>query len=354
MAVSIDKRPFGSLPDGRDVHVFEITNSVGTSLRVIDYGCIITSVRTKDRDGAFGEITLAFDTLQEYLSGHPYYGSFIGRVANRVSGGGFEIGGRFYELASNQRGVLHLHGGVRGFDKQLYRADQTTANDRGGVRFERTSPDGEEGYPGNLAVAHTISLTEDDRLVFEYEATTDASTVVNLTNHTYWNLSGEETILDHELKLNAETVAVAENALPTGELAPLSEGDPLDFSTWKRIGADIERIVGNAGYDHSYFVRGAGTELDAKGDLLHAASVRSAASGRRMDVHTTSPDVHFYSGNHLPGQKGRDGRTLRGREALCLECEFFPDAPNKHAFPPIFLDPGARYYQRTEHHFSAE
>lgn len=354
MAVTIHERPFGTLPDGRAVTLYEMTNTAGTAVRVTNYGCIITSVRTRDRAGELGEITLAFDSLQEYLAGHPYYGAFIGRVANRISGGGFELGGRFYPLVSNQRGILHLHGGVSGFDKKLYEADPFSFGDLSGIRFSRVSPDGEEGYPGNLSVVHTVSLTEDDRLVLEYEATTDAPTPVNLTNHTYWNLSGESTILDHELRLNVDAVAAAENALPTGEFVETSPGDPLDFSDWKRLGAQIDEVEGNPGYDHSYRVIGASTDLDATTEPGWAASVRSSASGRRMDVYTTSPDVHFYSGNHLPDQKGRAGQTLRGREALCLECEFFPDAPNKPAFPAITLEPGSRYYQKTEHRFSSE
>lgn len=354
MAVTIDARPFGALPDGRSVSLYEIKNSAGATVRVINYGCIITSVETRDRHGELGEITMAFDSLEEYLTGHPYYGSFIGRVANRISSGGFTIGDRFYPLVSNQRGIIHLHGGAAGFDKQLYEAHPVTENGLAAVRFTRVSPDGEEGYPGNLSVTHTISLTEDDRLVLEYEATTDARTPVNLTNHSYWNLSGEEKILDHQLILNVDAVAVAENALPTGELAALTPGDPLDFSDWKSIGSDIEKVTGNPGYDHSYRVVASSTELQASGEPLFAAAVRSRVSGRRMDVYTTSPDVHFYSGNHLPGQKGRDGRVLTGREALCLECEFFPDAPNKPTFPSIYLDPGKRYYQKTEHRFSSE
>jgi len=354
MGITIEERPFGTLPEGHAVTLFEITNTAGMSVAVMNYGCIITSVRTRDRRGDLGEITLAYDSFEEYLAGHPYFGAFIGRVANRISGGGFELDGRFYPLAANQRGILHLHGGVAGFDKKLYEADLFSFEDRAGVRFSRVSPDGEEGYPGNLEVTHTVTLTEDDRLVLEYQATTDASTPVNLTNHTYWNLSGEPTILDHELTLAVDAVAAAENALPTGEFVRTQPGDPLDFSDWKRVGADIDLVAGNPGYDHSYRVDGASTALEATTEPLLAASVRAPASGRRMDVYTTSPDVHFYSGNHLPGQKGREGQTLKGREALCLECEFFPDAPNNPAFPPIVLRPDARYYQKTEHRFSCE
>ncbi len=352
MAMAYAEHPFGVLPSGEQVSRFDLENGAGTRVSVINYGCVITSVQTADRNGTSDEITLAFDSLDDFLAGAPYYGALIGRVANRISGGGFSLDGQFYNVASNQRGILHLHGGNKGFDKRVYEATPFKDNSNVGVRFFRVSPDGEEGYPGNLSLTHTVTLTDDNRLILDYDATTDARTLVNLTNHTYWNLSSDKTILDHELYLNAGEVAAAENALPSGEFVTLQPGDALDFSEWKTIGKDVDNVVGNSGYDHSYRVRGAGTELEATGDVVHAASVRSAASGRKMDIYTTSPDAHFYSGNNLTGQRGRDGSSLSGREALCIECEFFPDAPNNPTFPSIVLDPGARYRQRTEYRFS--
>jgi len=299
-----------------------------------------------------GKFVVDGQPLEEYLAGHPYYGALVGRVCNRISDGGFELNGRRYDLPLNQQGEIHLHGGLRGFDRQLYAAEPVQDADSAGVRFSRVSPDGEEGYPGNLSVEHTVTLTADNRLIFDFEAVTDAPTVVNLTNHTYWNLSGESTILDHELKLNVEAVAEADDrALPSGRLLPVA-GGPFDFAQWRAIRPGFEALQSSGvnGFDHSLLVAGAPADF---GEVLReAAAVRAPASGRMMAVRTTYPAVHLYTGNNLAGELSRSGKRLRGQEALCLECQMFPDAPHRPEFPSIVLEPGQRYHHTTEHRFS--
>lgn len=348
MSISIEQRDFGRLPDGTAVSLFTLTAENGLSISATNFGAIVTNVRVPDRDGRVDEVTLARNTLDEYLAGHPYYGAFVGRVCNRISNGGFEIDGQHYDVVNNA-GDVHLHGGERGFDAFVYTVETTRSNDRGEVRFTRTSPDGEEGYPGNLTVTHTISIDDSMRLRFSFEAETDAPTIINLTNHCYWNLSKEPTILDHEVRIPATTIAEMENDLPTGKYVPV-EDTPFDFRELKRVGEDIAALDGDelGGYDHSFSVPGWERGPIA---LREAAEVRSPQTGRKMVVRTTYPAVHFYSGNHLPGEIGRQGETLSGREALCLECQYFPDAPHRPEFPSIELRPGDWYYHITEHEF---
>lgn len=346
--MNISTREFGRLPDGTAVDLFVLDGGNGLRVSVSTYGAIITSVLAPDRDGVAGEITLAHDTLERYLAGHPYFGAFVGRVANRISGGGVTVDGRFYPLATNA-GEVHLHGGVEGFDKKVYSATTETRRDGVFVHLSRQSPDGEEGYPGTLSVRRTVGVTTDNRLVMEFAAETDAATVVNLTDHTYWNLGGA-TVMDHEVALNAETyVAVDRRSIPTGE-TPAVAGTPFDFRAYKPVGADFDAVLatGANGFDHSFAITGWSPGDDA---LREAGRVRSAASGREMIVRTTYPDVHFYTGNYLPGVIGRTGAALAGQEALCLECQFFPDSPARAEFPSIELRPGEVYRHRTEHTF---
>jgi aldose 1-epimerase len=348
MSISIEERDFGRLPDGTAVSLYTLSSDTGLSVSVSSYGAIVTSVRVPDRNGSIDEVTLAYDSLEEYLSGHPYYGSFVGRVCNRISDGGFEIDETHHEITNNA-GAVHLHGGTRGFNAYSYSVETTQTDDRGEVRFTRTSPAGEEGYPGALTVTHTISIDDAMRLRFSFEAETDAPTIVNLTNHCYWNLSSEATILDHEIRIPATTIAEMEGSLPTGKYVAV-EDTPFDFREIQRIGDEITRLDadGVGGYDHSFAIPGWEKGPIA---LREAAEVRAPHSGRRMLVRTTYPAVHFYSGNFLPGQKGRDGSTLSGREALCLECQYFPNAPHRPEFPSIELRPGEWYYHITEHEF---
>ena len=345
----VRRRVFGTLPDGTPVEEFRLDNGRGLVAAVLTYGGIIRSVLAPDREGRSAEITLAHDTLDEFLAGHPYYGALVGRVANRISGGGFSLDGHRVALPPNN-GDLHLHGGSPGFHEQLYEPEVEVESDSVSLALRRVSHDGEAGYPGNLAVTHRITCSTDMRLVMEFEAETDQATVVNLTNHCYWNLGSGRTILDHELRLNAAAVAEVHELIPTGGMIPVAD-TPLDFRRLKRVQDDFQAIVdqGTLGFDHSYQISGWSAE---RPDELHeAAELRCDTTGRGMLLRTTYPDVHFYTGNHLPGSRGRRGESLRGQEALCLECQFFPDSPNRPEFPSIVLRPDGVYHHRTEHRF---
>ena len=348
MAVQISRKGFGRLPDGTAVDLFVLDNGRGLQVSVTSYGAIITSVQAPDRNGTRGEVTLGHDSIQPLLARHPYYGAFVGRVANRISDGGFTLAGTRYDVVNNNGGV-HLHGGERGFDRFVYEAETEERDDGVFVHFRRTSPDGEEGYPGNLAVRRSVGVTDDMRLVLEFEATTDKTTVVNLTDHTYWNL-GEPTIMDHEVQLNADAYVEVTDAIPTGK-TPAVDDSPFDFRTYKPVRRDFEDVLktGANGFDHSWVIKG--WDAGDTSRLLEAGRARCAATGREMIVRTTYPAVQFYSGNFLPGQTGRDGSTLTGQEALCMECQYYPDSPNRPEFPSIELRPGAVYNHRTEHEF---
>ncbi|POR04117.1 hypothetical protein AU468_03860 [Alkalispirochaeta sphaeroplastigenens] len=349
MNVSVTESDFGRLPDGRAVSLFTLRNDSGMSVSVSSWGALITSVTAPDRSGRSAEVTLARNTLEEYLEGHPYYGALVGRVCNRISSGGFSLGGVRHTLAANL-GDIHLHGGILGFDKHLYEAETVQEKSRSTVCFRRLSPSGEEGYPGNLEVCHAVTLTGDNRLVLDFEARTDAPTVVNMTNHCYWNLSGEATILDQEVQVMADAVMeVDRDFVPTGRLVPV-EGTPFDLNSPRLIRQGLEELSaqGLGGYDHSLAVRGwePGAPL-----LRNAAVLRDPATGRAMEVSTTYPAVHVYSGNNLTDERGRSGETLSGQEAICFECQFFPDSPNRPEFPPITLVPGELYRHQTVHRF---
>lgn len=349
MSVSITKSDFGRLPEGTAVDLYTLTADSGFSLSLTNYGGIITSVHAPDRNGALGEVTLARNTLEEYLAGHPYYGALVGRVCNRISGGGFTLDGTSYPLAQNA-GSVHLHGGNRGFDAHRYEATTETGDGWARVTLSRRSPDGEEGYPGTLSVDYTVTVYDDDRFLLEFQAETDAPTVVNLTNHCYWNLSTEERIVNHVVRINADEVAETADEIPTGRLAPVA-GSAFDFRTAKPVGRDIAALDTDAagGYDHSFAVA---RWEPGPAMLREAAEVYAPDTGRVMTVRTSYPAVHFYSGNHLPGETGRAGEQLSGREALCLECQFFPDSPNRPEFPSIELRPGEIYRHVTEHRFT--
>lgn len=346
---SVSRRLFGALPDGSRIDEYRLDNGNGLSIAVLTFGGIIRSVEVPDRDGLCAEVTLSHDTLEAFLAGHPYYGALVGRVANRISGGGFSIDGDWYPLATDSEG-LHLHGGSPGFHERVYHADSGSDDSSAWLLLSRTSPDGEAGYPGTLEVEHRIAVHDDMRMVLDFAASTDRPTVVNLTNHCYWNLGASPRILDHHIRLNSDAVAEVENLIPTGRMIPV-QGTPLDFRTLRSVepGFRAMRNAGDEGFDHSYMITGWSAEDQSV--LNDAAEVRCDATGRGMRVRTTYPDVHFYTGNHLPGERGRSGEVLAGQEALCLECQFFPDSPNRPEFPSVVLRPGDRYQHRTEHEF---
>lgn len=348
MALTVARASFGTLSDGRKVDAYTLDNGT-VRATVLNYGCIIQSVLAPDRDGRRDEITIAHDDIAAFEAGHPYFGALVGRCANRIWGGGFDLDGTRYQLATRPDGA-HLHGGKRGFDKLLFDAQAESTPELARVRFTAVSPDGDEGYPGTLQVAFELSLDDTNRLSMGFEATTDAPTIVNLTNHTYWNLGGSATIVDHEVRLDASRyMAYDQSMVPTGELPAVH--DAFDLREWTRVGAGIEdaalEVAG--GYDHSFLVDG---WSEAEFALRPAGAVRSPLSGRMMQVSTSYPDIHFYSGNNLSRQNGRGGVPLSGREALCMECQLLPDATNHDNFPSIVLRPGQHYRHQTIHEFT--
>jgi aldose 1-epimerase len=343
-APGVVKRVFGTMPDGKAVESFTITNANGIEVTAIPYGAIITSLKTPDRSGQRGDIVLGFDSLDGYLKEHPYFGAIVGRYGNRIAGGRFTLGGQTYTLAKNN-GANSLHGGIKGFDKVLWEAAPLGSN---AVVFSRTSADGEEGYPGNLKVRVTYTLTDKNELIVDYFATTDKATPVNLTQHSYFNLSAgkSEDILGHELTINADRYTPVDATLiPTGELASV-QGTPFDFrkpvAIGKRIDADHPQLANGKGYDHNWVLNRTGSGLQL------AARVVDPASGRTLEVRTTEPGMQFYAGNFLDGTlKGKGGQVYKRRSGFCLETQHFPDSPNQPKFPSTTLKPGQEYRSQT-------
>ena len=339
--MKLQKFDFGATLNGEAVYGYEITNRNGVSLKLINYGATLISVRTPDKNGRIEEITLGFDNFPDYEIHSPYFGATIGRVANRIRNGLFHIDGTTYQLAKNEDNRSHLHGGTRGFDKRIWDLQVDNTEDKASVTCQYTSPDGEEGYPGNLRVAVVISLNEENRLTFDYTAETDRICPVNLTNHTYWNLTGnvKGSILDHELKLNCDHyLPVDDQLLPVGVLKNVTR-TPWDFRQPKRIGNDIEAA---GGFDHCLVMS------MQRGSQMGVATLSDPVSGRVMTVSTTEPGIQFYSGNFLDGllEKG-----FNKYDGLCLETQLFPDAVNQPAFPSCLLKPGEIYGHSTVHQF---
>jgi aldose 1-epimerase len=356
-APSITRAPFGSV-DGKGVELFTLTNSHGIQIRLTNYGGIITAIKTPDRSGQLGDIVLGYDSLAGYVRNSPYFGAIVGRYGNRIARGQFALDGTTYHLAINN-GPNSLHGGLRGFDKRVWTATPFQRQDSVGVVLEYTSPDGEEGYPGTLNARVTYTLTDDDKLIVDYHATTDKATPVNLTQHTYWNLVGGATrdILAHRLTLNADSITPVDSTLiPTGEITPVA-GTPFDFRTPMPIGARVEdrantQIRYGNGYDHNFVLNRAGV---ASGELVRAAYVEEPSSGRTLEIITTEPGVQFYSGNFLDGTiTGKEGRVYRFRYGLALETQHYPDSPNHPNFPSTILRPGQEYRTRTIYTFGTE
>jgi aldose 1-epimerase len=335
--------PFGATADGHPVELFTLTSPTGIEIRTISYGAILVSIRTPDRDDRFSDIALGFDTLDDYLTRSRYFGAVVGRYANRIAGGGFAIDGRTYQLGTNS-GTNHIHGGVKGFDKVLWRGELFARDGAMGVTFSYTSQDGEEGYPGTLHATVTYTLAQNE-LVADYTATTDKTTIVNLSQHSYFNLSGEghDAVLGHEVMLNADRFTPVDAAMiPTGELAPV-DGTPFDFrrptAIGARIDADHPQLKRALGYDHNFVLKDSGLRL--------AARVVEPTSGRTLQVDTTEPGVQFYSGNKLAGVAGKAGHSYGPRSGFCLETQHFPDSPNHPSFPSTVLRPGDTYRSTT-------
>ena len=354
-AARVSRAPFGTLPDGSPIELFTFTNAHGVEVRAMTYGGIIVSLRVPDRRGRLDDIVLGHDAAAPYVANNdPHFGAIVGRYANRIAKGRFVLDGKTYQLPTNN-GPNHLHGGVKGFDNVLWRAEPVQDDGGAGVALTYTSRDGEEGYPGTLTARVTYTLTHKNELIVDYHATTDAPTVINLSQHSYFNLAGHgaRDVLDHELQIFADRFTPVDEALiPLGELAPV-EGTPFDFRKPTTIGARIDRdhvqIRRGRGYDHNFVL------TRAADGLQRAARVSERSSGRTMDVATTEPGVQLYTGNFLDGTiTGKQGRVYQRRFGFCLETQHFPDSPNKPSFPPTVLRPGAEFRSRTVFTFGTE
>lgn len=349
---SISSKSFGKVDDTA-VQLYTLTNESGASVSITNYGGIVTSVMVPDQKGALGDVVLGFDTVDEYVKNSPYFGAITGRYANRIANGKFSIDGRNYELAVNNEPNA-LHGGLKGFDKRIWKAEVGNDGRNPTLALSYTSPDGEEGYPGTLSTTVTYTWTQDNALRIDYHATTDQPTIINLTNHSYFNLAGEgsKTVLDHSLQIMADRYnPIDPTSIPTG--IERVKGTPFDFTTPTRIGERIEQeneqLKNGIGYDHNFILK---DRRDGK--LEKAAIVTENTSGRRLIVETTEPGLQFYSGNFLDGPKGKGGKIYHHRSALCLEAQTFPDSPNQKSFPSPLLKPGGAYTQTTIYHFHVD
>jgi aldose 1-epimerase len=349
--------PFGKLSDGSAVQLYTLRNAQGVRVEISNYGGTVVRIFVPDRHGNFADVVLGFDRLEDYVARSPYFGCLIGRFGNRIADGKFCLNGETFQLAKNNapNGIpCHLHGGRKGFDRVVWQAEAFTSDDGDALRLHYLSPDMEEGYPGNLDVTVTYTLTADNSLRIDYTATTDRATPVNLTNHAYFNLAGEGVgdVLGHVLTINARNYTpVKAGLIPLGHVAPVA-GTPFDFSAPSKIGQSIEmpneqlRFAG--GYDHNYV-------LDRSDDsLVLAATVLEPLSGRILEVHTTEPGLQFYSGNFLAGAfAAKNGHVYQRRHGFCLEAQHFPDSPNQPSFPPAILEPGVTLRSTTVYHFDA-
>ncbi|HEV2530044.1 MAG TPA: aldose epimerase family protein [Thermomicrobiales bacterium] len=351
---TVVEMPFGALEDGTRISMIRMTNARYMEVGILTWGGIIQCLCVPDRDGRIANVSLGFNTASEYEANSPYFGAIIGRYANRIANGRFELDGEEFQLETND-GPNNLHGGPQGFDRRVYDWKDVSKDDVLAVRMSRVSADGEEGFPGELTYNVTYTLTNDNHLRIDYFATTDRKTVVNLTNHTYFNLGGEGSgnILDHVLQINASRFTpVDETVIPTGEHVEVA-GTPFDFTKPKPVGQDIadtssEQINRGQGYDHNWVLDRDGTD-----DLFEFATLSHEPSGRLMTCRTTEPGVQFYSGNFLDGSLiGISGQPYAYRSGLTLETQHFPDSPNQPDFPSTVLEPGDEYRSTTIYEFS--
>lgn len=346
-ALRITSKEFG-VADGEQVYLFTLTNDQGMEVKITNYGCIIVAINIPDRQGKVDDVVLGHDTFKGYLNRSRYFGALVGRYANRIAHGKFVLNGVTYSLATNN-GANHLHGGLKGFDKVVWHATE----DNDGLQLSYLSHDGEEGYPGNLQVTVEYSLTEANELRIEYFATTDNDTIINLTNHSYFNLAGGGTILGHELTINAEAFTPVDKGLiPTGEIRDVKD-TPMNFTSatpiGDRIDDDYEQLRFAGGYDHNFVLRPGADRLRI------AATLHEPKSGRVMQVLTTQPGMQFYSGNFLNGSiVGKRGTSYEKHCACCFETQHFPDSPNHLSFPTTVLKPGEQFQQTTVFKFSTE
>jgi aldose 1-epimerase len=356
LGMSVTKTTTKAVYAGKPIEMVTLKNTHGMEVQAIGYGAIITSIKVPDRGGKIADVVLGFDSPDEYWHEPtpPFFGAVVGRYGNRIAKGKFTLDGKTYSLAVNNP-PNSLHGGNKGFDKQIWDVTTKDAAEGSSATFSRTSPDGEEGFPGTVKASVTYTLTEKNELIVDYHATTDKATPINLTQHSYFNLAGEGggTILDHILMIDADRYTPVDSTLiPTGELAPV-QGTPFDFRKPTAIGARINepnaQLKNGNGYDHNWVLTRKGTGLQ------HAVTVTDPKSGRTLDISTAEPGVQFYTGNFLDGTiKGKGGHVYGLRSALCLETQHYPDSPNQKTFPSTILQPGKSYDTRTVFAFSAK
>jgi len=347
----VTETSFGKLPDGTETRLFTCSNANGLTMNVTDYGARLVALEAPDREGQRANVTLGFDSAEKYAAHTAYFGCTTGRYANRIANGKFTLDGQEYKLATNA-GTSHLHGGKKGFDRQVWKAEMFQTKDAAGVTFQLRSPDGDEGYPGTLDVTVVYSLTANNELKIEYTASTDKPTVLNLTNHAYWNLAGAGSgdVLAQKVFIAADNyLPVDETLMPTGKIAPV-KGTVMDFTEAQPIGSRIAEtkkdVPPPGGYDHCYVLRG------NKGTLSPAGRVEDPQSGRVMEVFTTEPAMQFYTGNFLDGAPNNGGHKQHA--AFCLETQHYPNSPNQPAFPSTVLKPGQTYKQTTIYKFTTK
>jgi len=350
----ITKELFGTLPNGTKIDRYILKNNNGMEVQISNYGATVTSIKTPNKEGLFEQVILGFDTLEGYLQEQPFLGCVVGRYANRIAKGQFSINGTSYQLATNDA-PNHLHGGIHNFSKVVWAAESTSTKRSTSLHLKYFSINGEEGFPGNLACEIVYTLTDNDALQIDYSATTDQATVVNLTNHCYFNLKdgGKSPVLDHELRLFANYFTpVDKTCIPLGTLQSVKK-TPFDFSNWKKLGEQISTKdkqiqIGN-GYDHNFVIN------ESNHDLTIAAKLYDRHSGRVMTVHTTKPGIQLYTANWLDGTlKGHQGISYSRRCAVCLETQYFPDSPNQPTFPSALLLPEETYKTQTVYQFSVK
>ncbi len=351
--MKVNHTVFGHI-NGTPVHLYSLVNAKAMEVEITEFGAIVVSIKVPDKAGNIEDVTLGYDKLEGYREDPYYFGATIGRVANRTSGASFVLDGKKYELAANTLpdfGKNHLHGGEKGFNKVLWKGKSFQKEDHVGVSLSYLSEDGEEGYPGNLEVEVVYKLNQQNELLIEYHATSDQKTIVNMTHHSYFNLKGEGQgdVLEHEVKVNADKYTPAdENLIPTGEIASV-KGQPVDFTSLREIGSRLDEMQQSkfTGYDLNYIIN-----HKKNGSLELAAKALDKQSGRLLEVYTTQPCMHFYTGNFLEGKAGKDGKAYQKYGAFCFEPQGYPDAINKPEFESIVLHPGKTYKQTIIYKFS--
>lgn len=349
-----NKTLFGKLADSTEVYIYTLANNSGSQVKISEYGAVVVSLEVPDKNGNYSDVVLGYDELDGYVNDKSYFGAIVGRYGNRIGKGKFELDGQEFQLSVND-GENHLHGGIKGFNKVVWKGELFENKSGQALKLSYVSPDGEEGYPGMVNIHVVYTLTDSNELIIEYSAATDKPTIINPTHHSYFNLSGsfENTILDHELMIDAGRYTPVDNGLiTTGELAQV-ENTPMDFRTPAKIGArineDFEQLIFGKGYDHNWVLN------NYNGSVNKVASLYEPQSGRFMEVLTDEPGIQFYSGNFLNGTvTGKNGVIYNYRTGLCLETQHYPDSPNKPDFPSVTLNPGEKYEQTTIYRFSVK